>query len=170
MDKFYDLDNAPHLTRFRTAYSPAVRVQTDTGKVSRTKQSFAKVCDINNIMKQYQKTGLIDHVSTYNGDYGDFTNATDYHDSMNRILQADDAFSTLPAELRSRFQNDPSQFLDFVGDPANKQAMIDMGLSKPDVSSKSSNDEASMSSSDDRSDPKAGKVSPPKSGSEQLPT
>lgn len=107
------------------------RVQKFFMKPSMTKQSFKAECDINTIMKKYEKTGLISHVAKHNGRYGDFLAAPDYLDAMVSVVQAQEAFSTLPAALRKRFGNDPAEFLDFVSNPANEDEMRKLGLLKP---------------------------------------
>ena len=99
---------------------------------SRTKQAFADECDINNILARYNRSGLIDHVSTYGGQYGDFVEVTDYHSSLNQIREANDMFMSLPAKVRSKFENDPGAFLDFVLNEDNKSEMANLGLLRPD--------------------------------------
>lgn len=106
-----------------------VRLQFTTKGPTLTHQSMAAECDINNIMKKWEKTGILEHKNNFNGEYGDFTNVPiDYHESMNQVLAANDMFETLPAKIRKQFGNDPGQFLDFATDPENNQKMIDMGL------------------------------------------
>ena len=113
------------------------RVAIDfTNDVSMTKQSFKEECDINNILAKYKKTGLLDHVNNYQGDYTDVTSMGDYHQSQNMVIQANETFMSLPAEIRTQFANDPGQFLDFVENPDNKLAMEEMGLLKPSQKSK----------------------------------
>lgn len=104
------------------------RLPTVIAGASRTKQSFAAECDINNIMKRFEKDGLVLHVNKFDGQYGDFTNAPEYHDAVNKVLAADDMFMSLPASLRTRFENDPGRFLAFVADPANVREMQSLGL------------------------------------------
>lgn len=110
------------------AKKPRNRVVLDTGSESRTKQSFKDQCDINNIMKKYIKTGTITHIRNSNGKYGDFTSAMDYHDAMNAVHEANEAFMGLSAAVRSRFDNDPGKLLDFVNDAKNKDEAIKLGL------------------------------------------
>jgi phage internal scaffolding protein len=115
--------------QFRTAYGERKRVTFETTGESLTHQSAKDECDINNIMKKWERTGIIDHQNRYQGEYGDFTNVPDnYQDSLNAVLQADEMFMTLPAKIRARFGNDPGAFLDFVSDPNNQEAIIEMGL------------------------------------------
>lgn len=105
-----------------------VRVPTVIDGVSMTKQAFCDECDINNIMRQHQKHGLVSHVNEYQGSYTDVTGVVDYHDALNRVQQAQSMFMGLPAALRARFENDAGSFLDFVNDPSNHDAMVEMGL------------------------------------------
>lgn len=103
---------------------------------SLAKQSFADECNINVIMAQYRKTGLIEHVNKYQGNYETLPSSMDYHSMLNQAIAAKEAFAGLTAEIRFKFHNDPEEFLAFVEDPDNTEEMIEMGLVKrsmPDV-------------------------------------
>ena len=112
--------------QFQTAYAAKPRVQFST-KDTRTEQSHKQECDINYILAKHLKTGVINHQNAYGGQYGD-TSAIDYHSAMNTIVNADQMFNDLPSGTRTRFQNDPAKFLDFVGDENNLEEMYTMGL------------------------------------------
>jgi phage internal scaffolding protein len=116
---------------FVSAYSPKLKVELDCGSESMTQQSFKQECDINYILRKARKTGLIEHVNTYQGDYSDVSNVPTYQEAIQVLQDADHAFSTLPSDIRKRFSNNPQEFLDFVHDPANLDEMKDMGLMKP---------------------------------------
>jgi phage internal scaffolding protein len=101
-------------------------------------QSAKDECDINVIMKKYERDGLLEHVNEYEGHYGDFTEVCDYHTALNLVKSADEMFMTLPAYVRKEFDNDAGKFLEFVDDPANLDKMIEMGLAKaPEVTPQS---------------------------------
>lgn len=105
------------------------RVPCYCGGESRTHQEMAESADINNIMKQYERNGLLAHVNQYQGQYGDFTHAPgDFHEAMNQTVAAREMFMTLPAKIRDRFNQDPGEFLDFTQDPANEAEMRELGL------------------------------------------
>lgn len=104
------------------------RVQMHPWGASLTKQAFKKECDINQIMKQYKKSGLLDHVNTHQGNYGDFLNFEDYHSSLNKIIEAKDAFYSIPSEIRAKFDNDPSLFMEFAQNDENHEALVELGL------------------------------------------
>lgn len=115
---------------FRVAYGEKYRCDVENTEPSMTKQSFRDECDINVIMKKWEKTGVIDHVRDIQGQYGDFTDVKDYRSALDAVIQAQEAFDGFPAELRARFSNDPAQFLDFVQDPSNMEEMISLGLAE----------------------------------------
>lgn len=98
---------------------------------SLTIQSEADACDINKIMAQWAKTGLLPHVNRFPGSYGDFSDASDYQTALNRVIEAQDAFMELPAAIRTKFDNDPGKFLEFASNPENAQEMINLGLATP---------------------------------------
>lgn len=115
----------------KTHYGKTKRYPFKTTGPSLTHQSEAQACDINQILARWQKTGVLEHRNQHEGSYADFTNTpSDYHESMNSVLRADEMFSSLPSSVRRRFHNDPGAFLDFVADPNNAQEMVKMGLAK----------------------------------------
>lgn len=116
------------MTKFKTAFAPHDRHFVILDPVSLTHQSMAPECDINSIMRKYERTGVLEHRNTFEGQYGDFTNVTDYHESMNQVIAADEMFQTLPAKIRRRFHNDPGAFLEYASDPDNQDDLIKMGL------------------------------------------
>lgn len=93
-----------------------------------TQQHFKDACDVNHIIRQYDRTGLITHVAKAKAFYGDFTQVNEYQDALNLVMSAQDLFGDLPAEIRRRFNDDPGAFFEFVSDPRNADEMRDLGL------------------------------------------
>lgn len=120
------------MTEFRTAYGPhnASEYGIECGG-GRTHQSMADECNVNKIMAKFERDGVLSHVAQYEGNYGDFTGAMDYHAALNQVIQAGEMFMSLPASVRREFENDPGLFLDFCEDPENEDAMREMGLLPP---------------------------------------
>ncbi len=112
--------------------TPRKRVQINFPKQGRTKQSFKDECDINLIMAKYQKTGAITHVNKYGAQYTD-TTSIDFTEAMQLVTSAQQMFDGLPSSIRTRFDNDPSQFLDFVQDANNVPEMRKLGLIAPET-------------------------------------
>jgi len=115
---------------FRTGYSPQVHVTFSTTGDSRTKQSFKAECDVNNILKNYNKTGVMPE----NFNPGEFRDVTgiDYQESMQMVASASSMFNELPSALRKRFKNDPAELLTFTSDDKNIEEAYKLGLLRED--------------------------------------
>lgn len=96
----------------------------------RTEQSHKDDVKVQNIIKRYDKTGLITHVRKSAGQYGDYTETNEYQESMNLVVKANEAFEELPSDIRRRFGNDPGAFFEFVTNPENNEALVEMGLAE----------------------------------------
>jgi len=92
-----------------------------------TQQHFKDECDINNILRQFNVTGLLPQAAL-TPRYGDFTGISDYQTALNQVIAAEDEFMRLPAELRARFENDPAQLIEFLENSENKDEAIKLGL------------------------------------------
>jgi len=97
-----------------------------------TRQEFSEECDINNIMKRYEKSGVINHFNRGEPQYVDFVGMPDLQGAMNMMYEAEEAFMRLPAVVRKRFENDPAEFVDFAQDPANIGQLREWGLAAPE--------------------------------------
>jgi len=90
-------------------------------------QNFKDECDINYIVRQFGLTGELP-AQPLSPQYGDFTGVLDYHSAVNAVLAAQDDFMELPAQLRSRFNNDPAELIDFLALDENREEAIKLGL------------------------------------------
>lgn len=97
----------------------------------RTKQSDAEACDINNIMKRYEATGLLPDMIHREPQWGDFSDMATYQEAMDIVAKAREQFFSLDAHLRKEFNNDPAQFLEFCEDPKNVRRMVELGIATP---------------------------------------
>jgi len=104
------------------------RVQTVNKEPDMTKQSFRDECDINHIINRYDNTGLVTHLNPAPAVYADVTGIRDYHDALNIVVQASQAFEALPAKIRTHFNNDPGEFLDAAQDPDRREELAGLGL------------------------------------------
>lgn len=109
------------------------KVQVHFDGPGRTKQSHADECDINHMMRKYQKSGVLPPVNKFTANYGDFSNVDDYQNSLNQVLDAKAAFGELPSDIRTRFENDPAKLLVFMADPENTEEAELLGLSAKSV-------------------------------------
>lgn len=117
-------------TQFAESRPPAVKLD-GFGK-SRTRQSEAAACDINNIMAKYEKTGVIpqDQREAF---FSDVSEMADYRTSLDQIRVADGYFMSLPAKVRSEFANDTATFLDALQDPESLDLLKELGIVEKDA-------------------------------------
>lgn len=119
----------PHLGAFDN-----LELDPKTGELvpmpSMTRQSEMESCDIHNILKQYSQQGLENLVreNAARGQYADLTGLPDYQEALNIVISSQAAFAALPSQVRERFGNDPARFIQFLGDPANQEEAIRLGL------------------------------------------
>lgn len=98
---------------------------------SLTDQSQYKDTDINNIVRRYQMTGLLDSPGSVPFEtlkYGDATLLPDYQTALDLVNSVQEEFSVLPSEVREKFGHDPMQLLDALQDPTKKEMLQDIGL------------------------------------------
>lgn len=101
------------------------------GGPSMTLQDAKDECDINKIIARYQRTGSWSGtmaIPSVVPQYGDFSSSMSYQEAQNVLIAAQTAFDGLSSQLRKRFNNDPSQMLDFLEDVSNREEAIKLGL------------------------------------------
>lgn len=94
---------------------------------SLTKQSFLEETDINTIVRRFNLTGQLPE-DVRRPVYGDYEGVFDFHSAMNAIVQAEESFEAMPADVRARFHNSPAEFVDFVAREENREEAIRLGL------------------------------------------
>ena len=82
----------------RSAYGHKFNEGKTFTEPSLTKQSFTEECNINNIMKKYQKTGAIEHVNKHQASYGYATSNT-FQECLEIVEKGETMFSELPQEV-----------------------------------------------------------------------
>lgn len=96
-----------------------------------TEQAHKDRCDINAVVKRYAKTGVIDHVSSFEASYGDLS-GKDFKEMMDTVVGVGRKFGEFPLDVRKRFHNDPAEFLAFFDNPGNRDEAIKLGLIRND--------------------------------------
>lgn len=110
--------------KFHTRFNPPASVGvTATGGL--TQQHFKDECDLNNILRHYNATGV--PPPNVQPIYADMTRLpTTLSDAFEFSARVDEWFNTLPSKLRETFGNDPRNALRLIND--NPQAAIAAGL------------------------------------------
>lgn len=95
---------------------------------SRTDPSMSELCNINNIIETYRKTGLLPHVNNKIPQYLDNTKFQSFAEAFNAVQEAKELFLELPSDVRKAMSNDPSKLEDFLLDEANFELLEHHGL------------------------------------------
>ena len=113
---------------FYTKFNPPPQVGLEFTEPSMTEQHFKDECDINNIVAQYQATGVLPsgNREPLFGDFADFPQ--DLQSSQRYFDEAQERFMQLDARLRKEFDNDPVKLLQFIADDNNRERAIELGL------------------------------------------
>lgn len=96
-----------------------------------TEQAHKDRCDVNKIVKKYSATGAIEHVSSFEGCYGNLS-GKDFKEMMDTVVSVKAKFDEFPSDVRKRFRNDPVEFMTFFDDPVNRPEAIRLGLIRSD--------------------------------------
>ncbi|AXH77792.1 MAG: internal scaffolding protein [Microviridae sp.] len=95
------------------------------------KQEFKAETDINTILRKYVDTGewqeapeLLARDTFFNA----VEAVTDYQDAMDLIAESDEIFNGLPAEIRARFNNSPSELIDWLSSGANTAEALELKI------------------------------------------
>lgn len=94
-----------------------------------TEQSHKDEVDINKIVRKHGMDLIAKTAALQKPEYtfDDIPN-NDFQEAMMIVTRAQENFNLMPSQIRKQFNNDPAYFLDFVQNPENKDALINMGL------------------------------------------
>lgn len=93
-----------------------------------TKQSFAGACDVNEVMRRWEVTGVLDHVNTAQAIYLDCAGPDGLQDMFSRVADAEAKFMELPSEVRALVDNDASRFVEYLTNPENLEECRRVGI------------------------------------------
>lgn len=100
-------------------------------KEDKCQQKFEIESNINNIMAKYNETGIIGNplkISNRKPIFGDFSSIPSFQEANQMIIDTNNAFATLPSDIREKFGNDPNIMLHWLNDPKNNDDAIRLGL------------------------------------------
>lgn len=132
--KIQDLPPKIHKTKIKLPNgSYRLRIRLETQGTSRTLQEPTLDTDIHNIMKKYVHTHGSIPMAQITNTILDFSDSNDYQEHLNRIIEAEQAFASLPATIRRDFQNDPKNLVAFLSDDKNYDKAVEYGFIDPSV-------------------------------------
>lgn len=112
----------------RHRFSPSEPCDVVFADESLTQQHFRDQCDVNYVMRSYEKTGLLSHTNQRAPVFGDFSDVGDYQAALNQVMEAQESFLLLDPYVRARFSNDPGELISFLQNPLNRDEAIKLGL------------------------------------------
>lgn len=133
---------------YRDPYTGSQTEGIEFTEPSMALQSAAPECDIYNIINQFNTTGLVTHVASGVPQYADVSEVPDYQAALAVVMEAEDQFSSLPADVRREFDNDPGRMLEFIQNPDNYDRGVELGLFSPKSDLSNSNFNVSVPSSE----------------------
>lgn len=109
------------------------RHSIDASSPKKTDQSDKNMTDINNIMLQYMKTGVLPVTQTKVAQYIDNTEIMSLEQAHDQIQHAKELFYELPATIRKLMDNDPTKLHSFITNKDNYDLLVkyDMVVEKP---------------------------------------
>lgn len=103
-------------------YTPRQRTQIAFAAQGKTQQHFKAQVNINNIVRRYTQTGVVDHLATRPVKYG-YASALDFGQVMRNMAALRSDFEHLPDHVREHFDNSAAAFIDAMADE-NRQAEL----------------------------------------------
>ena len=100
------------------------RIRCDFSEPQITDQSFKRSCDINFIMEQYAKTGMLPNYSGEQPIFADLTDVPDLNTVFELSQNVSAAFQDLPPIVRKAMDNNPAQIQDFIQNPENFDFLV----------------------------------------------
>lgn len=98
---------------------------------NRTEQSHKKEVDINTIVKRHGMDMIAKTALLQTPEYSmDEIPTNDFHEAMIIIAKAQQTFEQMPSEIRKEFHNNPAEYMDYIHNPDNKDALIERGWAK----------------------------------------
>ena len=113
---------------FATPFTERTRKPFTTTGESMAQQHFLKECDVREIIKRNDRTGIIEHVNRGVAQYADVSDVKDFKEAHELISTATQSFMGLPSDIRKHFDNDPGKFFEFATNPDNGEEMAKLGL------------------------------------------
>ncbi len=95
---------------------------------SKTDQSDKNMVNINTIMANYAKTGLLPQFPEKIAQYVDTTQIPSYMEAQEQIRHASELFNQLPSKIRKDMDNNPANLETYITNPENQDLLFKYGI------------------------------------------
>jgi len=103
------------------------RYQTLVTGESLTEQHHKDACNVNNIIRRFETSGVLDHLNPYPQQFG-YASSQTFDEAARMVTAANQTFESFPSAVRQHFGNNTAAFLDALEDPLQQEALQDLGL------------------------------------------
>lgn len=102
----------------------------DETEILLTEQNHKGSVDINHIVARHgiDKIAAASNIMAMSFDDNPHNN---FQEMMEMVAKGREAFESLTAQTRDEFHNDPARYMDYVQNPANREAMVARGWLNP---------------------------------------
>lgn len=104
------------------------RCSLKLNKTVKTDQSYKNLCDINLIVSNYNKTGVLSHVKSNLPTYMDHTEIPSLMEAHAIVRDAQAAFMELPSQIRKLMDHNPKNLESFIQNPENRDLLEKNGI------------------------------------------
>jgi len=120
----------------KNRFSDVVTKGLETGDKTKTQQQFKDSADINQIVKRFKKTGVLQStIGSVHAKrppvFGEYP-YKDFVEMYEHVTLAKEQFAQLPASVRKRFDNNPANLIRFVEDaqtnPKSLKEALKLGI------------------------------------------
>ena len=120
------------MCHFRTPYSKAVRAPSHGilfTEPSQTDQSSLEETTIDYYLRRYAATGIDPAAGRLEAaQFGDFSSIDDFRSAQTKVAAVKSGFESLTAQERAQFDNNFSNYVEFILNPENAKAAQEMGF------------------------------------------
>lgn len=127
------------MVKIYSRYNPPKAAGVSTGYACKTptltQQHFKEQCDVNNIINRFTASARASGASlsdllppVTSKDFADVSNVGDFLDASNRVARMVETFEALPADVRRRYQDQPSVFVQALNSPEELRFLSTKGI------------------------------------------
>lgn len=98
---------------------------------SLTDKSFAPACDVNNIVRHYQQTGLDPHIERKKLETYGVAPTQSFSEAMRNKAELDSIFASLPDSVRAQHANNSTAWFEYLGSDEASQELLDAMATPP---------------------------------------
>lgn len=129
-----------------------IRLQSVPEGPSMTDQSDKNMVNINTIMANYAKTGVLPQFPDKVAQYMDTTQIPSYMEAQEQIRHAKELFDQLPSIIRKDMDNNPQKLESYLQNPKNHELLQKYGIIKKQVETSPKSDSPSVDKKEVKND------------------